>query len=427
MHQEDPAVLEDLLHSAPARDEIQPPVISRPQMLPFDQLSWDNFERLCTRLIASDGDIVDCHRYGVRGDYQAGIDILAHRRTPKGGGLKLWCYQCKRWKEMTSGDLRHIVEKFEFDADQYVVMVSLKASTSLRDVVKDRPDVDLWDAEDLSGRLKDQPELVEDFFSAAWRAAFCATSSGRRKQPRTLNPFTDIVAISDPARFVGREAKLGRLLRLLEGGSVALVGERKIGKSSLLYRLTDLLQREPGQAVVFWDFFDPVNVKQLRTKAIRELGADGETWEDFKRAVHHRRVVLLLDEFDVAPERGFDLNILRGCRALCQVERGLRLVTASRVLPKEIFRDPGAGSWPYDFLGVQRLGPFMPDEAYCLLAHPWAPEALHFDAPTCDKLIALSVRHPYRLQRAAYHCYEALCDIAYDWLAAYELDVEALQ
>ena len=425
MPKEQPADLKDLLHGGLARDEVAPPVTPRVQVLPFNTLSWENFERLCTRLVASGGEVKDCHRYGVRGDFQAGIDILAHRHTAE-GGLERWCYQCKRWQKMTPGDLRRIVEKFGFDADYYVVLVSLEASAALRDVVAGLPDVDLWDAEDISGRLKGRPELVEDFFSAHWRAAFCAVRSGKRRPPRTPNPFTDVVAIRDPARFVGRDPLLERLLRLLEGGSVALVGERKIGKSSLLHRLADLLRREPGQGVVFWDFFNREDVTRLLAKAIKKLDSDGETWEGFKRAVHRRRVVLLLDEFDVAPERGFDLDVLRGCRALCQAERGLRLVTASRTLPKQIFPKPGAGSWPYDFLGVQPLGPFTPDEARRLLAHPWAPDALHFDTPVCEELIALAGRHPYRLQRAAHHRYETLYDPAYDWRAAYELDLEAL-
>jgi hypothetical protein len=248
------------------------------------------------------------------------------------------------------------------------------------------------------------------------------------KPPRepSPNPFTDVVAIRDLDRFVGREATLERLLRLLEGGSVAIVGARKIGKTSLLHRLADLLRGEPGQAVVFWDFFDPGNVERLLAQATRALGSDGKKWDDFKRAVRGRRVVLLLDEFDLAPERGFDLDTLRGFRALCQAERGLRCATASRVLPKEVFPTQ-VGSWPYDFLSPQLLGSFTPDEARRLLAHPWMPDAPRFDAPTGEDLIALSGCHPYRLQRAAHHRYEILHDPAYDWRAAYDLDLEALQ
>ena len=172
--------LKDLLRGVPAR-EVQPPVIPRPQVLPFNQLSWENFERLCTRLVASDGEVEDCHRYGVRGDFQAGIDILAHRRTD-GGGIERWCYQCKRWKKMTPGELRKIVDKFSFPADQYVVLVSFEAGADLRDVVADLPEVDLWDAEDISGQLKGQPELVEDFFGLAWKDAFCPPNCQTIKQ-----------------------------------------------------------------------------------------------------------------------------------------------------------------------------------------------------------------------------------------------------
>jgi hypothetical protein len=64
MPQEDPAVLEDLLHGAPARDEIQPPVISRPQMLPFDQLSWQKSEQIRTCPVTSESDVLDFHNAG---------------------------------------------------------------------------------------------------------------------------------------------------------------------------------------------------------------------------------------------------------------------------------------------------------------------------------------------------------------------------
>jgi len=417
--------LKDLLQGRLTRDGVEPPVTTRPQVLPFGQLSWENLERLCTRLVASQNDVVDCHRYGVRGNFQAGIDVLAHRRTAE-DKVERWCYQCKRWQKMTPAALRQVVDSFSFPADQYVVFVSFEASAELRAVVADLPNVDLWDAEDISRALKGQPALVEDFFGAHWHAAFCAERE-RAGPTRTPNPFTDIVAIRDPARFVGREAVLERVLRLLKSGSVALVGERKIGKSSLLHRLATLLRHEPEQAVVFWDFFDLEDKAHVLREAVRALGSDGETWADLKRATHSRRVALLLDEFDVAPERGFDVDLLRACRALCQRERGVRLVTASRALPKEIFPNPGKGSWPYDFLTLQPLGPFTTGEAQRLLAHPWAPEALHFDGLTCEELIALSDCHPYRLQRAAYHRYEALGDPTYDWLSGYELDMEALQ
>ena len=115
--------LDDLLNAPPTHDRIDPPVTTRLQTLPFSELSWENFERLCTRIIATDQDIQDCHRHGGQGDYQAGIDILAHRLKPN-GAIERWAYQCKRWKRMTPGDLHRIAGELEFPADHYVILYS---------------------------------------------------------------------------------------------------------------------------------------------------------------------------------------------------------------------------------------------------------------------------------------------------------------
>ncbi len=249
------------------------------------------------------------------------------------------------------------------------------------------------------------------------------TPHASRTTPHVPNPFTDILAIRDPVRFVGRERLLERVLQRLQAGSVALIGERKVGKSSILWQLKRRL--EPEGHLLSWDFFEPIPARQLLRETIARLGGSGDTWEDFRTALRGRRVVLLLDELDLALERGFDLDMLRGCRALCQRESGFRLVTASRVLPKDIFPRPEKGSTPWDFLQLLEVGPFTEEEARRLLDHPWAPEAPRFDPATCRELITLSGRHPYRLQRAAHHRYEALTDPHYDWRAGYERDMEA--
>lgn len=165
--------LDNLLQGQPTRGGVEPLVTTRRQVLPLNDLSWEDFERLCTRLVAKDHDILDCHRYGVSGDFQGGIDLIAYRRGIREGLREPWCYQCKRWKKMTPADLRRIVAKFTYPADHYVVLTTVEATAALRDVVRDRPNVDLWDVEDISRRLKDHADLVEDFFGPHWRDAFC--------------------------------------------------------------------------------------------------------------------------------------------------------------------------------------------------------------------------------------------------------------
>jgi hypothetical protein len=52
-----------------------PPATALLQELPFDQLSWENFERLCLRLARTSADVEDCRLYGTAGQSQGGIDL----------------------------------------------------------------------------------------------------------------------------------------------------------------------------------------------------------------------------------------------------------------------------------------------------------------------------------------------------------------
>ena len=255
--------LDELLQSEPARDEVGLPVTPRIQELPLNALSWENFERLCARLIASDHDIVDCHRYGVRGDAQAGIDIMAYRHVFGEGRREFLCYQCKRWQQMTPADLHRIVLKFTYPADRYVIMVSLPATAALRDVVAGLPNVDLWDAEDICNRLKHQPELVEDFFGVHWRDAFCGPVSfeatgGAQFPPCTPSPGPLLanLPLSYADLFVGREHELSDVLGpwMSKGSGVraiAVTGIGGIGKTSLAVAAALRYQEEFPGGIVF--------------------------------------------------------------------------------------------------------------------------------------------------------------------------------
>ena len=58
----------------------RPPTRTRLQVLPFGELEWDNFERLCYRLARLTGDVEQwAALYGGRGQKQDGIDIYVRR------------------------------------------------------------------------------------------------------------------------------------------------------------------------------------------------------------------------------------------------------------------------------------------------------------------------------------------------------------
>ena len=155
----------------PSSAGIQPPVQTHLQDLPFNELSWEQFEALSAALVEAQPVSIDCHLYGVQGDDQKGIDIVTTQRGAKGN--EVWAYQCKRYKEYTPGKLREALGKMTYPADYTVLMLSIPATAALRQISDEDPKVFLWDAKDIARKLKNYPAIVEDFFGVAWREAFC--------------------------------------------------------------------------------------------------------------------------------------------------------------------------------------------------------------------------------------------------------------
>jgi hypothetical protein len=240
------------------------------------------------------------------------------------------------------------------------------------------------------------------------------------------NPFTHTLAIKDPACFIGRAAELERLHSLLQGGSVALVGEPKIGKSSLLHRLAATWQ---GTLVGPLDFDAFEDRADLLARLAEELQLQGSAanWRGLRQVLRQRALVLLLDELDAAPTRGFGNDSLAGFRAVCNVNPEFRLVVASRRFPKTIFPDDGStGSPAYNFLQPLTLGPMHETEIRTLLAHPWSRAAATLDEPAVERIVTVAAGHPFKAQRGAYHRYQALVGRDHDWQATWRLDLEQM-
>ena len=65
----------------PTEFPAEPPLVTRVQSLPMSKLSWENFERLCLRLVRLDAELETCRVYGTPGQAQEGIDIYAVERS----------------------------------------------------------------------------------------------------------------------------------------------------------------------------------------------------------------------------------------------------------------------------------------------------------------------------------------------------------
>lgn len=237
------------------------------------------------------------------------------------------------------------------------------------------------------------------------------------------NPFTDTLAIQDPLRFIGRKAETRRLWALIQDGSVALRGDPKIGKSSMMLHLT---RQWEGKKIGPINFDRLVSPEDFYRYIAKELELESYDWSTICEALESREGLLLLDELDAAPKRGITHDNLSHFRAVCESNREFKILAISRVPLKEVFPDTGVGSPFYNILQPLKLESLSREEALSLLEHPWAPEARMFDKATCEEMLSTATLHPFKLQRAAFHCYESLIDQHYHWKEAFQQDMDQM-
>jgi len=259
------------------------------------------------------------------------------------------------------------------------------------------------------------------------------------------NPFYHRRAITEAENFYGRGLLVRNLLEMVASGqSCALVGERRIGKSSLLHYLADPRVREAhgvGERLVagYLDFlaFHTASPEELWSEIVEALlGSAGQeeviaeleplseksplAFVDLRRALRRLgragwRVVLFCDEFEFAVENpNFDVGLFGALRSLAGTG-GMVFVTASRLglFELEQYRGEEArrkilGSPFFNIFAEFVVGPFEDHEVAELIASSLEKTAVRFDADDVAFLGRVAGRHPYFLQLASYHLYAAL-------------------
>ena len=187
----------------PPLSQVTPPVETRLQDLPFGELSWKDFEKLCLRLARLEANIEDCRLYGEHGQKQEGIDLYARQKFAE----KYHVYQCKRVKDFGPVKIKEAVSKFlegEWinKTDTFVLCTkeSLRSTERVNELEVQRTLLKAkgitllhWDCNELSIKLKDLPKLVDDFFGRAWVTAFCgqeeANKLGKRLDAKGVGEF----------------------------------------------------------------------------------------------------------------------------------------------------------------------------------------------------------------------------------------------
>jgi len=254
------------------------------------------------------------------------------------------------------------------------------------------------------------------------------------------NPFFHRGPVRDRAYFFGREHETGQALSLLGNGqSISLVGQRRIGKTSLFFHLAkpEVCSRHglnPNEHLfVYIDCGGLSNLDQPRLYRVlleevgdaladrnsspgplEGLGEPGPiTYRIFERALRGLiqrgwKPIILLDEFErLSHNPQLDPDFFSGLRALA-ARYPITYVTASKQSLLELtYADASMLSSPFfNIFASIRLGLFSEVEARDLLTSLAARGELTFASPLLGFLLHLAGPHPLFLQIAGFHAFE---------------------
>lgn len=227
-----------------------------------------------------------------------------------------------------------------------------------------------------------------------------------------INPYSERGLIRDPEKFYGRQRELREVYSLLATmQSVSVVGERRIGKSSFLYRIAHPPNDELNGTFTlrFLDLQRVFSAEEFYQRACKELDYDGQSHRDLEEAVRGRQVVFCLDEFEQAYKEDFGSEFFNALRSLASMGE-LSLVVATQQPLDELHRlyrqDEDVTSKFHNIFTRLTLDKFTAADARALVATP-RPGHEAFKPSEVERILQLAGTHPYHLNLACALAYEA--------------------
>jgi AAA+ ATPase superfamily predicted ATPase len=244
-------------------------------------------------------------------------------------------------------------------------------------------------------------------------------------RPRIQNPYTNRTGIRNQDDFFGRAKELRSIYTRIRGEqSLYLVGERRIGKSSILNALEFPVERqrfEISDDVVFaqldMQFIAGCTEDSFLEYLVAEISEKLGTspGEPSRRALERigrdlgrdRRLVLLLDEFSVLvhnPNIPQDLlEFLRSWSARFRIS----IIGAFREASLQTISESKSTGSPFlNIFDKIYVGPLLAEDARDLVEMPAASVGIQFEEEEIRWVFELAGYFPLFLQMACYHLLE---------------------
>lgn len=247
----------------------------------------------------------------------------------------------------------------------------------------------------------------------------------KRVRPRIQNPYTNRAGIRNADEFFGRSAELRSIYTRICGEQcIYLVGERRVGKSSVLNALDFSVERrrfDVPEDLVFVQLdmqfiagcTEELFLEYLLAETSEKLGISAG--EPSRRSLQRmakelgqsRRLVLLLDEFSVLvsnPKISQDLlEFLRAWSARFRIV----LVGAFREASTQRIEESDSTGSPFlNIFDKVYIGPLLPEDARDLVEGPAEGVGVPFDEYEIQWIFELAGYLPLFLQIACYYLLE---------------------
>jgi serine/threonine protein kinase len=269
---------------------------------------------------------------------------------------------------------------------------------------------------------------------------YCESPSGDDHR----NPYLSRVMIKRPTDFIGREREIRKIYSRLDAPhpqSISIVGERRIGKSSLLNSIynranrkqymshdndaifvyLDFQSRADFTVPKFIEFLSSVFRFENRIAAEPTGQPNSLDWlHDTVRSLHEsgRRIILLMDEFEcITRNTSFDAAFFSFLRSLANSYRVAYVTSSCDELQNMCHNKDISDSPFFNIFSNLPLRPFTPAEARQLIIEPSEQKGITLAAHT-QQLLDMAGCFPFYLQIACSCLFEFLAEDRYrdvDW------------
>ncbi|MGF1936869.1 MAG: hypothetical protein RM347_021195 [Nostoc sp. ChiQUE02] len=229
---------------------------------------------------------------------------------------------------------------------------------------------------------------------------------------QNYNPFIPLQGRVNPQQFFAREREMRRIFEAFNSGSsIALIGKKGLGKSSLLWRICQQVKtfvESPCQAV-FLDLNLVDDEDDFYSALCNEIGIPNSKGHMLARNLRNCRIILATDNVGNITSKGFSRHVFEQLRGLAEgSDPFFRLILAARVPLNELFNDSHNQGNTSPLEGIcqeENIEPWDENTIRAFIASRLSMTSVSFTREEIEELVQESGGHPQRLMQLCHQTY----------------------